>query len=174
MSGGTHRSVGVASPTAGASRVDHSLRHILIISGLVVGLVVIAAVTVLVVAPRGPATYAPGSPEAAFQQYLAAYDSGDLDAAYASFSSRVRSTTSSSQYLDEVSMYDRGDQERAIWIDTVDRADGRATLHLTIEEFYSSGLTSDSYRYGVTVRMVSEDGTWNVDELLAGVDPIYR
>jgi hypothetical protein len=166
--------VSVASPSVGASRVDHSLRHILIIGGLVVGLVVVTVVTMLVVAPRGPATYAPGSPEAAFQEYLAAFDSGDLEAAYASFSRRVRSATTSSRYLDEVSMYDRGDQERGTWIDSVDRADSRATLHLTIEEFYSSGLTSDSYRYQGTVRMVSEDGAWKIDELLAGVDPIYR
>lgn len=70
----------VASPTAGASRVDHSLRHILIIGGLVVGLVVVTVVAMLVVAPR----------------------------------------------------------------------------------------------YQGSVRMVSEDGAWRIDELLAGVDPIYR
>ena len=164
----------VASPTAGASHADHSLRHILVIGGVVGALVVAAVAVMALLGSRGPASYPSDSPEAAFQAYLQAYAAGDLEAAHASFSQRIRSGTSSSGYLDDVSMYGRDDQARRVWIDSVDRSDGLATLHLTIEEFFSSGLSSSSYRYETSVRMVLEDGSWKVDELLAGVDPVYR
>jgi hypothetical protein len=163
-----------ATPAAGASPVDHSLRHILIIGGIVVALVVVAVAVVIVLGSRGAATYPPDSPEASFQAYLQAYEANDLETAYGYLSVRIRSDTALSAYLDEAAMYDRGDMTRGVWIDSVDRTGGRATLNLTIEEFYSSGLSSSSYRYESRVRMVLEDGSWRIDERLAGVDPVYR
>src|SRR5918994_2272082 len=64
-------------------------RSMLLAGGLIAALIVVALVAVLI-RPTGPTTYPDGSPEAAFQAYMSAYDAEDVEAAYGWFSSPVK------------------------------------------------------------------------------------
>lgn len=157
---------GMPTP-AGSRSVSRSM---LVIGGSIAALMVIAIVAVLAF-PGGPTKYPPGSPEAAFQDYYAAYEVGDLEAAYAYFSTGVKAVMSVTEFRRSDSDYAwQRDQDRRIVLDRVDQTDGRAVLQLRIDEFSSGGLGGNRYSYERSIRLVEEGGAWLIDEALIGIE----
>lgn len=146
-------------------------RSMLVAGGVIAALIVVAIVVVLT-RPTGPTTYPDGSPEAAFQAYLSAYDAEDVEGAYDWFSSSVRESLSIADYrrmLSENSW--QREQSRRIVLDRVDLGEQRAILHLRVEHFSQDGLGGSRWSYDQSVRLVTERGAWKIDEPLLGVDP---
>ena len=164
--------------TAHALDTDRSgagSNRLLVIVGLAIAAVVVVALTLVFLLPRSEPSYPPGSPEAAFQAYLAAFDAGDIEAAYAAFSPRVRARWTYDAYVREADMSGSYAGGRRVYIDRVVRiGDEQATLHLTIEWMSGAGLTtSRRYERDVRIRMVSVDGTWYVDQALIGTQQAF-
>jgi len=155
-------------PGTGANRL-------LAIVGLGIAALVVVALTLVFLLPRSEPSYPPGSPEAAFQAYLAASDAGDIEAAYAALSPRVRARWTYDAYVREADMYGSQAGGRRVYIDRVVRiGDEQATLHLTIEWMGGAGLTTSRwYERDVRIRMVSVDGTWYVDQALIGTQQAF-
>lgn len=152
---------------AGSRSVSRSM---LAIGGSIAALIVIAIVAVLAF-PGGATTYPPGSPEAAFQDYYAAYEVGDLEAAYAYFSAGVKGTMSLADFRRTDSEYGwQRDQDRRIVLDRVDQTGGRAVLRLRIDEFSPGGLGGNRYSHERSIRLIYEGGAWLIDEALIGIE----
>jgi hypothetical protein len=137
-------------------------RSVLVIAAGILGIVVLGAVVVLLAEGREPTAYEPGTPEAAMQAYLAAWDNDDPGAAYEHLSNSVQATISREDYIS---------QSGARGAVGVKGDESQVTIFLTVEEYYGEGL-GESYSSQRTVRMVHEDG-WKIDERLAGLDPIF-
>jgi hypothetical protein len=146
-----------------------STRGVLVIAGGILGVVLLGIVVVLLAEGREPPAYEPGSPEAAMQGYLAAWEDDDPSAAYDYFSNSIKGTLSREDYISQSGAFGKVWQNRATFIDRVEGDDSRVTVFLTVEEYYGDGL-GESYSSQRTVRMVHEDG-WKIDELLLGVEP---
>lgn len=147
-------------PSAGSTRL------LLLVAAGVAALVVVALAVALLL-PRGAPTYPAGSPEAAFQAWLTAAEDADYEAIYAAFSPRVRATWTYDQYLSERGMYGESGGRRLVWIDSVDRRNDQAVLHVTVEYRSGEGLsTSRWYDRDIRVPMVLVDGTWYLDQRL--------
>lgn len=132
-------------------------------------LVALAILAGLLVASRQDASYAPSSPEAAFQGYLRAWDSGDPDGAYAALSDRARSRVPEREFRD---VHRWSEEESArIWIDDVSGAGDQVTLAVTVESSHPGFLRSERYRDEMRIRMVREDGAWMIDTPLVGYHP---
>ncbi len=151
-----------------------SNRLLLVIGAGVAALVFVAMALVLLL-PHPEPVYPAGSPEAAFQSYLRAWDAGDDKAAYAALSPRVRASWTYDGYLLEQDQYRQYDNERRVFIDRVETAEDEATLHLTIEWSGGGALTSSRwYERDVRIRMTKVEGTWYVDQALLGTQSTYR
>ena len=144
-------------------------RGLVVIAGAILGIVVLGAIVVLLAEGRQPQSYAPGSPEAAIQAYLTAWDNDDPATAYDSFSSSVQSSITREEYVAQADAFGKVGTNQATFIDRVEGDDTRVTVLLTVEDYYGDGLgeTSRSQR---SVRMVNEEG-WKIDELLVGLEP---
>lgn len=150
-----------------------TMRSVLLIAVVVVALVVGAVVAVLVLSP-GESHFAPGSPEAAIQEYLDAYESRDFNKAYGSFSAQAQRQLTADAYATRArsSGIFPLDENQRILIGHVEHQGSAATLHLTIEHISGSGLDIDRSSYERTVPMVQGDGRWKIDELLLGIYPL--
>lgn len=148
-------------------------RSVLVVGITVIGLIALAAVIVLA-APVRPTTYAPGTPEAAFQALYTAWESRDLETAYGYLSEDVRAGMSLEEYrrLDRDMTYQRDEDRRVVLLGA--EVDGeRATLDIRVETF-SRGMTGgDRYAWDRSVSLVSEGGAWHVDEGMLGVETVY-
>lgn len=144
-------------------------RSVLVIAAGILGIVVLGSVVVLLAEGREPQTYDKGTPEAAMQAYLAAWDNDDPGAAWDLLSASIQSTITREDYIAQSDAFGYKNPNRAIFIDSVDGDDTRVTVFLTVEEQYGDGV-GETFSTQRTVRMVNEDG-WRIDELLVGVDP---
>ncbi len=138
------------------------------------GVIVLVALVAAVLITRPAAIYPAGSPEAAFQAYLAAYRSGDLDGAYAAFSGDVRARLSPDEYESLAADQRRwgAQDDPRIVLDRTDRtAPDRVTLQMTIEHFTPGVLGSSRWTEPLSVRMVLEAATWRIDDALLGTGP---
>jgi hypothetical protein len=154
-------------------------RSLLFIGAGILALVVLAVGVVLLAEARGPATFAAGGPEETMQRYLAAWDERDYEAAYAFFSEEVRADVTLDEYEQQARAYGgefSGFGEIAVYIDNAVVDGDRATLHLTVEQFYDDGGGlgggGSSFRTEREVRMVQEAAGWKVDEPLIGIEQI--
>jgi len=159
-----------AAPSTSAGSSNRSVVYV------AVGVVVLTVVTILVVllaGDRRAAEFAPDSPEAALQRYLAAYEEGDLEGAHAHFSKNVRERMDLDAYQRAVDSMGGigGDPNRSVLFDRTSGTDDRVDLHLIVEEFYGDGLSGDTYRSPRDIRLVREDGEWRIDEPLIWLDP---
>ncbi|HEX6654984.1 MAG TPA: hypothetical protein VF153_02105, partial [Candidatus Limnocylindria bacterium] len=113
-----------------------------------------------------------GSPQAAMQAYLAAWQERDIDAAYGYFSTEIKASTSLDDYRRVADGFGKPspDQE-SVFIDGAELDGDRATLHLTIERYFGDGPGSEVDRSTSSVRMVREADGWKIDEPLLGPDP---
>ncbi|MCI0345829.1 MAG: hypothetical protein L0221_10365 [Chloroflexi bacterium] len=151
-------------------------RSVGVIAGSIVGLVAVAVVIVLLAERRGPPQFAPGSPEATLQAYLEAWDAGDLQAAYGTFSTVARSRLSLEEYRVAASDWRTGqgggDVVNVVLIDRSAIDGSRATVFVIVETSYGNGLELNSYRSERDVLLTLEDGTWRIADPLVWLDPI--
>lgn len=166
-----HPTSSVAEPTPGQSRVP---KAVLVVGGAIVALIALGLVAVLV-AQKGPATYAPGSPEAAFQAFYRAYEAGDVDGAYGLLSSAVTGQLTLAEYRrsDSEMAWER-DQDRRVVLVGADLTGDRANLRLRIDQFSTGGLGAERYSYDRTVRLVWEAGAWLIDEPIVGIENVAQ
>jgi hypothetical protein len=149
-------------------------RSVLVIGGLVVLLIAPAVVAVLLLDAGKPATYAPDSPEAAFQHYYQAFQNGDTHAAYESFTRRVQGQISYDEFSWNVTQFGQpSGQNTLVRVDRVDRQDQRAVLYLSVEHVSGSGLNISRYSEQRRISLIREDDSWKIDEPLVGVEPGY-
>jgi hypothetical protein len=143
--------------------------------GGVIAAVAFAAVLVVIATTRPPAAYPAGSPEAAFQAYLRAWEADDTETVHAAFSDRIRAEFPLARYHAMLADYGwaRADDRRVVLV--ASRVDGDdATLDLRVDQFAEGGgMGGDVVSWEASVRLVHEDGTWHVDELLAGLEPMW-
>jgi hypothetical protein len=148
------------------------LRPLVVLGGAVLTVAIIGALVVLL-SGREPAVYEPGTPEAAFQSYLAAWEAGDHEAAYATFSYRIRESTPIATYRRMAG--ERGwqhEQERRIaLVDSRVQGD-HASLDLRVDEFSPGALGGNRWSWDKTIILVREDGAWRIDDLLRGLDHV--
>jgi hypothetical protein len=147
-------------------------RSLLYIGAGVLALVALGAAVVLLAEGRRPASFEPGTPEAAMQGYLAAWQDADYEAAYGFFSDEIRTETSLEQYESQVRGFGEpfGGSDTAVYIDKADGDGLRVTLYLTVEQSYGGGIGGESYRSQREVRMVHQADGWKIDEPLIGVE----
>ena len=120
------------------------------------------------------ATYPEGSPEAALQAHLVAFQDGDYRAAYEQLSSNVRVAFTYPQYLEMASSMGMGMSEPPrVTIDRVLISGERATIDLGIEYPPSGGLFPSRYRQSLTVRLVREAGVWRINQKMFGASGMY-
>jgi hypothetical protein len=147
-------------------------RAVLVVGGAIVALIALALVVVLAV-PKGPTTYDPGSPEAAFQAFYQAFEAGDVEGAYELLGSSVTDELTPAEYraLDAEQGWQR-DQDRRVLLLGVDVNGDRTNLRLRIDEFSQGGLGGNRYSSERTIRLVREDGAWLIDEPIVGIENV--
>jgi hypothetical protein len=152
--------------------VAKPVRSVLIIAVLVLVLVAGAIVAVLALSP-GASHFPPDSPEAAFQNYLNAYNARDFGTAFASFSAQARGQLSADDYARRARTFGDvpPDENQRILIGQVEKQGAAVVLHVTIEHVSGSGLELNRWSYEQTVPLVREDGAWKIDNLLLGTTP---
>ncbi len=134
---------------------------------LAVAAVLLAVSVAILGGDQGDAEYAPGSPEAAFQDYVRAWDSGDIDGAWAALSDEAHDRVDEREYRDAARW--RDEETARIWIDRVTGSGDRVTLHVTIETGYGPGLLGpDRYLDQTRVALVREDDQWRIATPLIG------
>jgi hypothetical protein len=143
----------------------------LIAVGLGVLLVALLSVGVVLVAGSQPPHFATDSPEWTIQQYLAAWDRDDPEAAFTFFSERLHALYSLAAYerfADEAPYRDDEDlgSHGAIVIEGTDGSGDRRKVHLSVREVYGEGLEATTYSSPRSVRMVREGDVWRIDELM--------
>lgn len=153
-----------------------STRTLAFIAGGIVALVLVSVAVVLLAGGRQRQDFAAGSPEAAVQAYLQAWETDDAEATWAFFSADVQAEYPFEDYERAVRDYHLyqnpdGGPSRSIFIDGSDVSDDRATVRLTVEEYYGDGLNTSSYRSARALRLVREGGAWKLADPLIWLDP---
>jgi hypothetical protein len=150
-------------------------RAVTYVAAGVLAVLVVGALVVILAGNRRPVDYPDGTPQAAMQDYLAAWTARDFDTAYGYFSDEIRSGTSLADYRTGADAYGRGftGESQAVYIEGVEGSGDQVSLHLNVERYSSGGNgNNSSYTTQTSVRMVRQPDGWKLDELLAGVDPI--
>jgi len=142
----------------------------LIVLGAIVALIAVSLVLVLAV-PKGPTSYEPGSPEAAFQRFFQAFEAGDLDGAHGLLSSSIKEELTLAEYrrVGAEHGWQRDEDRRVVLLGTEVTGD-RANLHLRIDQFNGGGLGAARNSYERTIRLVRENGAWLIDEPIVGIE----
>jgi hypothetical protein len=150
-------------------------RSVLYIGAGILALAILGAAVVLLAEGRQPTSFAPGTPEAAMQGYLAAWQEDDYEAAYAFFSDEIKAETSLEAYESQVRGFGDpylGGSDTAVYIDKAEGDSQRVTLFLTFEQYYGGGLGGESYRSQREIRMIHQADGWKIDEPLIGLEQI--
>lgn len=145
-------------------------RSLAIVALLIVGFVLVATAIVLIAGATPVREYPADSPEGTIQRYIRALDERDLDGAYTLLSSAARNSFSKAQFSEQQYVYGPyGDGSgRLVRIDRTEVTGDRATVTLTIEQFWGGGFGSDRTVIHRTIRLVREAGGWRLDEALVG------
>ena len=152
------------------SHVEHGKdRRSWVFAAAVAGaLVMVAVATIFFTVSRQDESYAPDSPEAAFQVYAQAWDAGDADTAYAALSASAQARVPEREFREAITW--SGDGTSRIWIDERNGTDDRAVLVLTVESSEGGWLGVNRYRYHPRVTLIRVDGSWKIDTPLVGFD----
>jgi len=148
-------------------------RSIGLIAGSLVALVAVAIVIVMLADRRQPQEFAVGSPEATVQTYLKAWDAGDLETAYSSFSEAARQRITFDDYVATSKLWREsrgGDVRETVYIDRSTIDGSRATIYLVVETTYGSGLEVNTYRDQREISLELEDGAWRIADALVFLD----
>lgn len=150
-------------------------RSLLAIAGGIAVTVVVAVLIVVVLGDRPPAPFPPGTPEAALQGYVSAWEDEDLEAAYAYFSTGVKATLPFDEYRQAVrdqGNFSGGPQQRRVTVDRVELDGERAEVYLSIEYSFDGGpFFGGGYRDTRTIHLVREAVDWKIDDALIGLEP---
>lgn len=151
-------------------------RSLLAIAGGIAATVVVAVLIVVVLGDRPPPAFPPGTPEAALQGYVGAWEDADLEAAYAYFSTSVKGTMPFEQYRqavrDQGTFSGGAPQQRRVTIDKVELDGERAEAYLSIEYSFDGGFPlGGGYKDTRTIHLVKEAVDWKIDDALIGLDP---
>jgi hypothetical protein len=150
-------------------------RSLLAIAGGIAATVVVAVLIVVVLGDRPPAPFPQGTPEAALQGYVQAWEDEDLEATYGYFSQGVKATLPFEEYRQVAR--DQGNfsgvpQQRRVTIDKVELDGERAEVYLSIEYSFEGGFPlGGGYRDTRTIHLVKEAVDWKVDDALLGLEP---
>ncbi len=157
----------------GAPAARGGVPRSMLLVGAAIGTLIVIALIVVLVVPDRPADYAPGSPEATFQSFYAAWEGGDTDAAYDALSAGVMADLDRNEYrrLDAEQAWQR-DQDRRLVLLGVDVTGERAVLHVRVDEFAGGGIGGGRYSFERSVLLVREDGEWRIDEPLVGIESV--
>ena len=128
-----------------------------------------ATAAIVLLSGQREVTYAPDTPEAAVQAYIRAWDTGDTDAAYAFFSSRVQARVPEWEFR-HAQTWSEEDSTR-IWIDERREAGSGVILELTVERTYDGFLRPSRERDGMRLVLIRDDGAWRIDTPLLGYHP---
>jgi hypothetical protein len=163
----------VTAPTVSAPTVRGIPRSVLVVGAVLLGLIVVA-IAIALAAPVRPAVYAPGTPEAAFQEYYEAWEARDLDTAYGILSSDIRAELTAAEYrrMDSEMSWARSEDRRVVLLGAAIIGE-RAILDLRIDQFSSGPFGGDRTSWERSVSLVREDGAWHIDEGLLGVETVY-
>lgn len=160
------------APEPGPPVGTSATRMIAIALAAVGVLVVLSVVVILVFGGQGVREYPAGTPEATVQGYVRAIDGNDLPAAYALLSARLKTTLTQSAFTDRVTMYGYSDggPSRVVRVDRTDLRGDRATVDLTLEQYYDGGggFGPNRATFHPTMLLVREGGTWKLDQLYVG------
>lgn len=127
-----------------------------------IALIIVALAIVFVDGRRPEATYPSDSPEAAFQAYVRAWESGDTDAAWALLSVSAQGRTSLERFR-SAGLRRSGEPWRA-WIDGTTIEADRAVLRLSIETLAGDGLLGpDRERRTSRMTLINEHDRWAID-----------
>lgn len=170
--------VAAVPPTGVLAPGSSRNRSLAIVALLIAGFVIVATTIVLLAGATPLREYPADSPEGTIQRYIQALDDRDLDGAYALLSSTAQAGFSKVQFSDQQYAYGPyGDGSgRLVRIDRTEVTDDRATVALTIEQFWGGGLGSNRTVMHRTVRLVREAAGWRLDEVLVGPElmPAWR
>ena len=131
-------------------------RSLVLIAGLAGLLIVVTIVLAFVFGDREAATFDPGTPERAVQDYLQAIEDGDLDAAYALMSAEYRRTTSLTEFTARYRFNSGINADRVI-VDDVETDGETARIRLQLRSSDVDGYTRDQH-----VQLINETGTWHL------------
>jgi hypothetical protein len=149
-------------------------RSILLVAAAVVALLLVTVAVVLIAGNRSGRVYPANSPEGTLQHYLASFDEGDYEAAYAAFSNRVHQRMALDEYERAIDSYGiRGEEGpvRQVLFDRTSGGGDRVDLHLVVEEFSGQGLGASTHRSERVIRMIHEADGWRIDASLIWLDP---
>ena len=150
-------------------------RSVGVIAASIVGLIAVAVVLVLLADRRATQDFPPGSPQAAIQGYLAAFDDRELETAYDHFSAAARQQMSFAEFEEAASQWraSQGTELTHVVLIAHSTVDGsEATVELIVEATYDGGLENNTYREEREVRLRLEDGAWRLADPLVWLDPI--
>jgi hypothetical protein len=145
-----------------AGRGGHDARQWLVGAVVAIALAAVATAAILLVDDEPNAGYPAGSAEAAFAAWARAWESGDVETAWAALTTRAREHTSPDAF--RAANRRQSEFARRIWIDEVTADGERAVLYLSIETLADEGLFgSGRERKESRVTMSYEDDVWKVD-----------
>lgn len=151
-------------PARSLNRPD---RTVLMIAGLVLAVVALAVVVALTTGNRPPASFPADSPEATFQRYLTAVERRDPDAAYALLSAKVQGQVSLETFRRDWGFSSGYDEHNSrVRIDQTIINGDQATMTITIDAFYGTGVEARRTQRSQTIYLVREGGVWRIDERL--------
>jgi len=147
-------------------------RSVLLVGAAIAALIVLA-LTIAVALPARPTDYAAGSPAAAFQDFYAAWENRDVDAAYRHLSSNVTGQLSLADYRNRDSEQSwQRDQDRRLVLQGADVTGDRAVLRIRVDQFSGGGIGGQRSSSERSVRLVRENDTWLIDEPLIGIESV--
>lgn len=146
------------------------IRSLLIVSGAIIVIAVLAVGLVLLIEDE-ESEFPEGSPERIFQEYLHAYRDRDFERSYSYFSDTVQVEVPIEVYVREARSNQFFDDESRVSIDDVDIDGDSATLVVIVESSFGQGLERDSYTEERIVPLVRSGGEWRIDIVMLDVNP---
>ena len=144
------------------------------IAAVIVGLMAVAVVIVLVADRRAPQAFPPGSPEAAIQAYLQAFEDREVETAYEHFSAAAQKRMTLQEFEEAANGWhaSQGVELTHLVLIAGSTIDGsRATVELIVESTYEGGLENNTYREEREALLTLEDGAWRFVDPLVWLDP---
>lgn len=155
-----------------SQRAANATRPLLFIAGGLIGVLVIAAV-IMLLANRPQPAFPADTPEGTFQRYLAAFDDGDYQTSYAYLSTSAQDAVPYSRYeraARDYSTWNSGRQR--LTLDNVRVTGERATIYLVVRE--GGGPFDGGWEDSVSIGLVRQQGEWRIDQPLLRIYPIDR
>jgi hypothetical protein len=148
-------------------------RSVGVVVGSILAVVALTVVIVVFAGSREPKSFAAGTPEAALEGYLEAWNAGDLAAAYAAFSSSAQQELPFSDFERAARDWRSGQAsvDRLVFFDRSTGDAERVTVYLIVEETYGEGFGAGSYRSEREVAMIREAGAWRIANPLVWLEP---